>query len=277
MVRRSLKQRLVVCAVEAIEWTVNSTYVMGVLCLVARVYMGVSRSVCGFLGIKDRMSGSGDSKQRGPHDGRGSGKGIFRDMSVAFICDGNRRYMRKLGVEDDFTREQGIRKIHELIELGCSNRFREVSFFCFALKNFQRKKNEVDGLMEIVKHRNHGVGETRLRPRFKVYGRLDLLEEEVRNEFVRIERETEANRDITVNIFFAYSAEDEISRGISFDSSVDLLIRTGHVRRLSDFMLRQVSRGTAVFFADVLWPEFTATHLYLILLKHHLENRYLLN
>ena len=41
---------------------------------------------------------------------------------------------------------------------------------------------------------------------------------------------------------------------------VDLLIRTGRERRLSDFLLWEASYAELVF-SDVMWPEFTAGDL----------------
>lgn len=258
--------------VELMEWTVNNAYAMRFLSFAVRMSKRV-------LGLVDRIDTTRKHVSRGErhkHD-RFSEFEVPRPMNVAFICDGNRRYVKRLGLKDDFTREEGLRKIYELVDFGCTHHFGEISFFCFALKNFKRSSDEVNGLMAIVKHKGFRTEKAGFRPRFRIYGRLDLLEEDVKNELVKLESDTRKCNDITVNIFFAYSAEDEISRGITFNSHVDILIRTGGAKRLSDFMLRQVSKGTNVVFLDVLWPELTTTHLHLILLKYKLENKHLLS
>ena len=43
-------------------------------------------------------------------------------------------------------------------------------------------------------------------------------------------------------------------------ASVDLLIRTGGEKRISNFLLWDIAYAE-VFFSDVLWPDFTATEL----------------
>lgn len=285
MAMKSLKQRVMICGIELIEWSINSPCAMYLICFMVGTYGRISNSIYRIIGAVicrirsepyfSNVNTSGVCKDKNIISR--TWPNILENMSVAFICDGNRRYMNKLGLRDNFMRKEGLKKIYEFIEFGYHNRLKEVSFFCFALRNFKRPRNEVDGLMAIIKNKDHKAESSKLKPKFRVYGRLELLEEEVRNELCRLEEETKENLDIVVNIFFAYSAEDEISSGILFNSHVDLVIRTGGVRRLSDFMLRQVASGTAVFFSEALWPEFTVVHLYLILLKHHLENKYLLS
>lgn len=241
---RTLRQRAVVWIVELIEWAVNSRWMMVLLRILSSIHW------------RCRM---------------------FRGTNVAFICDGNRRYARRSCESSEDARGKGLRKIYELVETGHRLGLEEVSFFCFAIKNFRRSHEEIDSLMGVIRDKHHRPETVRVRPRFRIYGRMDLLDENIRSELARMERETETHTDIVANIFFAYSAEDEIARGVQFCSRVDLLVRTGGVRRLSDFMLRQVASGTAVFFADALWPEFSSMHLHLILLKHWLETRYLGN
>ncbi|KAM0672715.1 cis-prenyltransferase [Ordospora colligata] len=198
-------------------------------------------------------------------------------MNIAFICDGNRRYMKKHGFKDPFERDDGLNKIYEFIQFAYIYGIREVSLFCFAIKNFRRKSSEVDGIMNIItnKFKTPEEKEIRIKAKIRIYGRLDLVKQDVRDKLILIQNETQHNQDIIVNIFFAYSAEDEIIQGVKFNSNVDILIRTGNEKRLSDFMIRQVAQGTSVFFAKPLWPEMSTIHLFLILLKHKLEDRYL--
>lgn len=202
---------------------------------------------------------------------------LFKGLNVAFICDGNRRYLKRYSVDQDFVKNQGILKIKEIIEFGYKNKINELSFFCFAIKNFSRPKKEIDELMNLVKQNADNVYESSIKPKFKIYGRLDLLENDVREKLVKLEKKTEENSDIIVNIFFAYSSEDEILRGGGFEGKVDLLIRSSGEKRISDFMLKEVASGTHIFFANSLWPELTMLGVYLILFKHIIEIKYLNN
>ena len=53
---------------------------------------------------------------------------------------------------------------------------------------------------------------------------------------------------------------------------VDLLIRTGGERRLSDFMLWE-SAYAELFFSDVMWPEFTGRDLEAIVAEFRTRER----
>lgn len=267
-----LRIRSLLYTMEIIESTINNTYIIKIALFILRILRGTYILIWKVLCIWN-----GRPCSYATESNRRSRLRIFRGMNVAFICDGNRRYMKKLGLEDRFTKDEGLRKVYEFINFGYFYGLEEVSFFCFALNNLKRAPDEVNGMMEAVKRKVKKPKEAGIRPRFRIYGRLDLLEEDVRNRLMDIERESRNNTDIIVNIFFAYSSEDEINRGIQFNSRVDILVRTGDTKRLSNFMIRQVAKGTSVFFAKPLWPELTTIHLFLILLKHRLEDRYLLN
>ncbi|ADM12318.2 undecaprenyl pyrophosphatase synthetase [Encephalitozoon intestinalis ATCC 50506] len=269
----NLARKVLVCVVEAVENGVNNKYIMELILFIVGIFRKASSLTSMGLDVWNGIPYSNHS------DGafRRSRIKIFQGMRVAFICDGNRRYMKKIGQKDKFTRDPGLQKIYEFINFGYFYGLKEVSFFCFALSNLRRTPEEVNGIMNIIRKKIKNPKKTSIKPKFLVYGRLDLLDSDVRNKLIEVEKETENNTDIVVNIFFAYSSEDEINRGIKFDSKVDILIRTGDAKRLSNFMVRQVATGTSVFFAKVLWPELTIVHLFLILLKHQLENKYLLN
>lgn len=272
-----LGTKLLAYGAGAIEDAINSTCVMGAILLLVQALETLRCLAARAMYVGGMLGWAGPSSRRCIGYTTRSRLGVFKGMSVAFICDGNRRYVRKHGMKDDFTRDEGIRKIYEFIDFGYRYGLKEVSFFCLALNNLRRAPEEVRGLMRIVTHKVQSPKDMDIRPRFRIYGRMELLEEDVRNRLASIEEESKNNTDIVVNIFFAYSAEDEINRGVLFDSHVDVLVRTGEVRRLSNFMIRQVAKGTSLFFAKALWPELTTAHLFLILLKHKLETKYLLN
>lgn len=224
---------------------------------------------------------------------------IFKGMRVAFIADGNRRWYKKellnnkreLGDDKNKMKEhssiqqtdnhfkkvkKGVKKIEEIVKFAYFYNLKEVSFYCFSIKNFKREKNEIDEIMNYIK--KYKIFEYDIPIKIKIYGRMELLEEGVRKAFEQYEKETENRKGLTVNLFFSYSSTDEQSRineqinnDKFFDGKVDLLIRTSGEKRLSDFMVKQVASGTAVDFVRPMWPEFSLIHLFLVLLKYKLE------
>ena len=204
----------------------------------------------------------------------------FEGLRVAFIADGNRRFARKRGTAGGSSADRGFAKIVEFIQFAHYNKFREVSFYCFSIKNFQRKDTEVGEIMDFIKKsRPMNVG---VPVSFRIYGNLALLEDSVREALVSLEEETRSAGGLVVNIFFAYSSSAE-ERGYGepshnervFGGGVDLIVRTSNTRRLSDFMVRHAASSTAIDFVAPLWPEYSVLHLYLTLAKYCLEQAYL--
>lgn len=216
-----------------------------------------------------------------------SGKNsIFKGLSVAFIADGNRRWMKrkiieekKNGVfktsEDSEERKVGAGsdKIAEIVKFAYFHNLKEVSFYCFAIKNFNRAKAEVDGIMNYIK--KYGIVEKTVPFKFKVYGKLELLDPKVKEVFMKLEEGTKDSQGPLFNLFFGYSSSDDENNKNRFSNHVDLLVRTGGDRRLSDFLVRHVAKGTSVEFVKTLWPELSLVHLWLLLSKLILENKFL--
>lgn len=292
------------------------TYKQRVACFIIRVIEGIvnSRSLIGTLNaISSRLQKRmlfGGSVTKGESS-------MFRNLSVAFIPDGNRRWYRmKQGTEDvesklglpfgapngsgqcvqtscnpeangarnrfmtSNTCSQGSEKVRfgadkisEIIKFAYFNNFRDVSFFCFSLKNFKRPKNEVDEIMDHIK--KYKMLDYSIPVRFQVYGKLDMLDGQVRETLERYAKETRDTNGMTVNIFVGYACSEDGTNPSKFDKDVDLLVRTSGEKRLSDFMVSQVARGTAVDFVNPYWPEFSMVHLWLVCFKYILEERYL--
>lgn len=218
---------------------------------------------------------------------------LFKGMSVAFIADGNRRWHRKEPNRQCKKVRAGVRKIEEISKFAYFYNLKEVSFYCFSIKNFRREKSEVDEIMDYIK--KYKIFEYDIPLKIRIYGRMELLEEGVRDALNRYEKDTESRKGLTVNLFFSYSSSDEEARRNAsvgsiddghqdgsmnsrikdkfFDGDVDLLIRTSGERRLSDFMVKQVASGAGVDFVRPTWPEFSLIHLFLVLLKYKLEER----
>ncbi|KAF9764576.1 Dehydrodolichyl diphosphate synthase [Nosema granulosis] len=202
---------------------------------------------------------------------------FFNTLKIAFIADGNRRYLKNNNLSEESVKSQGICKIYEIAMLCSKLGVKEVGFYCFSIKNFSRPKSEIKNIMSVISDGKYKYKAENLNIKFKVYGRLNLLQKDVQNELVDLIASTRNNKDITVNLFIAYSTTDELENGIVFDGDVDLLVRTSGEKRLSDFLVRQCSTGTHIFFASPLWPELTIVHCILILIKYKLEIKFFKN
>jgi len=169
----------------------------------------------------------------------------------------------------------------------------EISVYAFAIDNFKRAPEEVEGLMKLAeqKFRELLKEESTLIAkgvRFRFFGDVSLLPENLRTLVAQIELKTAACEKKCVNVCMPYSSTDEMKRAFQYikrgvekglisesdinenlisrcldtrhSLPVDMLVRTSGEKRLSDFMLWQCA-DCYIHFEDVLWPEFGLWHL----------------
>jgi undecaprenyl diphosphate synthase len=162
-----------------------------------------------------------------------------------------------------------------------------LTLYAFSADNWQRPQAEVDHLMRLFRGHLHSEC-TRLvenEVRLSVIGRRDRLPAGLRDTIEAVELKTGPGTGLHLRIAIDYSARDALvaaaasipleaspSRG-SFSASlagamnappgtrdVDLLIRTGGERRLSDFLLWE-SAYAELLFLDTAWPDFSPEDL----------------
>ncbi|CAH0717374.1 unnamed protein product, partial [Brenthis ino] len=209
---------------------------------------------------------------------------------IAFIMDGNRRYAKKFSVNISAGHSKGFDKLSETLKWCLDLGIPEVTVYAFSIENFKRTKEEVDALMDLSRDKFNKLLEeidqiNEWGVRLNVPGRLSLLPEDIQILASKAMLATRHNNKLRLNIAYAYTGRDEISRAASnivvgvqnkelspddIDEDLvsqtldlgepELLIRTSGEVRLSDFMLWQVS-NSVLYFSDVLWPEFSIWNL----------------
>ncbi|XP_043504816.1 dehydrodolichyl diphosphate synthase complex subunit DHDDS [Polistes fuscatus] len=213
---------------------------------------------------------------------------------VAFIMDGNRRYANKKQIEKIGGHTQGFHKLTETLQWCLDLGIEEVTVYAFSIENFKRSKEEVDELMELARQKFQSLINEKQKLMengicVRIIGNLDLLPENLRKLMAEAIIITKNNSKAFLNIAFAYTSRDEMTYAIkdilkgirdadilpedinedliskclyTYNSpNPDLLIRTSGEIRLSDFLIWQVS-NSCIYFADVLWPEFSAWDLF---------------
>ncbi|MBI3588594.1 di-trans,poly-cis-decaprenylcistransferase [Candidatus Micrarchaeota archaeon] len=211
-------------------------------------------------------------------------------QSIAIIPDGNRRYAHKNGLGLQAAYGDGFKKVAKVAQWAQEADVKRLGFWALSLENFnQRSATELKTLFHLMKsHISEAISETgELSKRdasVRFFGRLDLLPSELRGAMAELERKTEGNDSLKLDIAVAYSGQDEFlhaARGLALDVkegklslndiqslgtdglkdylyfpySPDLIIRTGKVQRLSGFLPLQ-SAYSEFYFSNRLWPEF---------------------
>jgi undecaprenyl diphosphate synthase len=215
-------------------------------------------------------------------------------LHVAVIMDGNGRWATRQGMPRVAGHRAGVVALKRIVEHAPDVGVRALSVYAFSSDNWSRPAAEVQSLfwlmraflrLETARMRQKGV-------RVQVFGRRDRLPAAVLREVDRSEFITAPGRRLLLRVAVDYSAREAISRtaaqfaqpspestrasiqhGLTREAGdVDLLIRTGGEKRLSDFLLWE-SAYAELLFTDCMWPDFGPAELDAALAEFHGRER----
>jgi undecaprenyl diphosphate synthase len=197
-------------------------------------------------------------------------------LHVALIMDGNGRWATRRGLKRAEGHRAGVAAVRPIVEHAAEIGVSVLTLFAFSSDNWRRPAEEVDGLMRLLRAylRLDIKKFVESGARLTVIGRRDRLPARLRKEIARAEAASAGGTRLNLRIAFDYSSREAIARAAaafaaepdpSLDrfgelvapgaETVDLLIRTGGEKRLSDFLLWE-SAYAELFFTDKMWPEF---------------------
>ena len=206
---------------------------------------------------------------------------------VAIIMDGNRRYAKLQGNKNVLKgHELGVDSLENVLDWSIELGIEIVTAYAFSTENFNRPKDEVDGLMrlfvinfkKLVDHEKIHKNEVRV----KVVGRTELLPDDVKEAIKEAEDATKHYDKRLFNLAICYDGrleiidsfkkiikdvqegkitvddvdEELVSKNLYTKGLDDpnLIIRTSGEERLSGFLLWQ-SSYSELYFCETLWPE----------------------
>jgi undecaprenyl diphosphate synthase len=209
-------------------------------------------------------------------------------LHAAIIMDGNGRWAVTRGRPRTAGHLAGADAVRRTVEAAPGLGIRTLTLFAFSSDNWQRPDREVRALMGLFR-RYLSTEADRCAAngiRISVIGRRDRLPSVLVRSIEEAEAKTAAQRNFWLRIAVDYSGRDAILRAAErcrgagapapsreiFASlladvpqsgpapDVDLLIRTGGEKRLSDFLLWECAYAELVF-TDRMWPDFGAADL----------------
>lgn len=214
---------------------------------------------------------------------------------IGIILDGNRRWARERGLPPWAGHEIGADRVEEVLEWCWELGIKAVTLYVFSTENFQRSREEVEKIMEIVENKLRKMLQSdrvhEVRVRVKAIGRLEFLPESVREVLRELEEATKDYDSHYLNIAIAYGgraeivdavrkivekarageiAPEDVDEGVIEEylytshlpkPELDLVIRTSGEERLSNFLLWQCAYSELVFL-DVYWPDFRKIDLW---------------
>jgi undecaprenyl diphosphate synthase len=201
---------------------------------------------------------------------------------AAIIMDGNGRWATRKGMPRQAGHAAGVEALGRIVEGAPALGIDTLTVYAFSADNWQRPKAEVGALMGLLRR----YVDTEVRrlaesgTRLSVIGRRDRLPPDIATAIARAEATTAGATRLNLRVAVDYSARDAIvaaaaaaasggdfsragfSRHLSGTGAgeephrdVDLLIRTGGEKRLSDFLLWECAYAE-LYFTDRLWPDF---------------------
>ena len=182
-------------------------------------------------------------------------------LHLAIIMDGNGRWATRRGLPRAAGHHAGMRAVRRVVEAARSLSIGALTLYAFSSDNWRRPAHEVASLLRLFERylRVEAARCVEQGVALTVIGRRDRLPEALRAAIAGAERATAAGTRLALRIAIDYSARAAIGTG-EILPDVDLLLRTGGERRLSDFLLWESAYAELVF-SDVMWPDFTAADL----------------
>ena len=210
----------------------------------------------------------------------------LRGVNVAIIMDGNGRWAKKNTLNVTSGHEKGVDVVRKIVESATQASLESLSLYAFSTENWSRPKKEILGIKKlIIKAIDLQVPELiQQQIRLNFFGDYSSFGETVIEAILEAERSTAfENPKLKLNIALGYGGRadiiqatkliakdikldklsfDEVSDEIIFKylkapiNDLDLLIRTGGDRRISNFLLYHLAYSE-IQFTETLWPDFT--------------------
>ena len=190
--------------------------------------------------------------------------------------DGNGRWATRRGLPRSAGHRAGVLAVRRVVEAAPDLGVATLTLFAFSSDNWRRPSEEVSALMALLR-RYLQAELARLvdsGTRLTVIGRRDRLPDGLGDEIAAAEWASASGERLDLRIAIDYSSRDAIAaaaarwlaepsrdafdrRRLRAGGDVDLLIRSGGEKRLSDFLLWE-SAYAELCFVDTLWPDFDA-------------------
>ena len=210
---------------------------------------------------------------------------------IGIIMDGNGRWAKNRFLPRIAGHKEGMNRVVDIVEECCKIGVKTLTLYAFSTENWKRPEEEVNGLMNILVFYINSQLKRILDNNiiFRVIGDYSKLPSSIVKLLDNSINVSKNNTGMVLNIALNYGGRAEIISSIknlyndisqgkysiddlneeSFkkylytkeNSEVDLIIRTGNEKRISNFLIYQLAYSE-FYFTDVLWPEFYADDLY---------------
>jgi undecaprenyl diphosphate synthase len=209
---------------------------------------------------------------------------------IAIIMDGNGRWATQRSLPRAFGHVQGYATVQSITTACTRLGIDALTLYAFSTENWNRPKEEVDGLMTLIENSLWAEVPTmhENQTRLKVSGRVEQLPDSLQKAIREISADTSGNTALTLNLAINYGGRSEILDAVQRTAGLvqsgemaieditedyfsgqmytsplpdpDLLIRTAGELRVSNFLLWQIAYAE-IYVTSTLWPDFSPTDL----------------
>ena len=180
---------------------------------------------------------------------------------LAIIMDGNRRWARQHALKVFNGHDHGAQNLKKIARSVAEHGIQHLTVFAFSAENWRRSKIEVLALLEIMRFflRSKVVTLIEDNVRLHIIGDRTAFDEDLQGLFKNAEAQTAHCTGLTLTVALNYGGQQDIERAAermaeaqasggeekpfcsyletAYLPTVDMLIRTGGERRLSNFLL----------------------------------------
>ena len=203
-------------------------------------------------------------------------------LHVAITMDGNGRWAQQRKLPRTAGHDQGLHTVKRIVKLASDIGIKYLTLYVFSTENWKRTEKEVGFLMNLIHIHLCGELDFYKQNGIKInhIGNIESLPDSIKKDITEAIEDTKDFSGMTLNLAINYGGRDELLRGIkkiinnkideneiteqlisSFldmpqSPDVDLLIRTGGEKRLSNFLLWHIPYAEQIY-TDTLWPDYT--------------------
>ena len=221
---------------------------------------------------------------------------------VAIIMDGNGRWAKEKGQMRLFGHATGVESVREALTAASEIKVKYLTLYAFSTENWNRPKEEVDGLMDLLVKTISAELESLNNNdvRLLTIGDMTQMPTPCKEELLSAVERTKENKGTVLILALNYSAKNEIKTAIkkiaekykageiAIDEITDdlvsnhlytagipdpeLMIRTSGEIRISNFLLWQLAYSE-LHFTPIYWPDFKKEDFYQAIYEYQTRER----
>ncbi len=221
---------------------------------------------------------------------------------VAIIMDGNGRWAQRHHLDRSHGHVEGVKRVEEIVDVASKWGIKAITLYTFSTENWSRPETEINILMNllmtVINSKIKKLKDDNIR--FQTIGRPERVPESVAKAIDKLKEETKNNTGLIVNLAFNYGSRLEIVDAVKEIAQAvlekrlrveqiteqaissylytkhlmdpDLLIRTSGEKRISNFLLWQLSYAE-FYFTEVCWPDFNETEFKKAIIEYQKRER----